>query len=251
MDVLLGFPFNAHGLLALIRDFDRALPIHLVGGFDWCSQMAGVVCLWYSPSLFEGSKWAFIVSYYLEFALVQGAEDLQNFVQFSDWSLNSKFFQLMLIPGKLQRIFKLLDFLLSLLLFIKLITLRLDNKRQLALLTSNTLHHIGICSMKSILQQLLGCFIIFWHSVHAFIKYPQTILNFTLQWLKADVTVINNMKGHPIDHSHTSLQWAYIRKWGRGLGGQFHTNHFILSTRASSWRLCLQECGKGLISTAL
>ena len=27
----------------------------------------------------------------------------------------------------------------------------------------------------------------------------------------------------------------------------FHTNHYILSTRASSWCLCLQECGKGLI----
>ena len=92
MDGLLVFPFNVHGLLEPIRTFDWALPIHLVGGFDWCSLMMGVVCLWYSPSLVQGSKWALIVSYYLEFALVQGAEDLQNFVQISDWSLNNIFF---------------------------------------------------------------------------------------------------------------------------------------------------------------
>ena len=45
--------------------------------------------------------------------------------------------------------------------------------------------------------------------------------------------------------SRIPLQWANIKKWGRGSGGQFHTNHCILSTRASSWCLCLQECGKG------
>ena len=44
-----------------------------------------------------------------------------------------------------------------------------------------------------------------------------------------------------------TLHWANIKNWGRGSGqGQFHTNHCILSTRASSWCLCLQECGKGL-----
>ena len=30
---------------------------------------------------------------------------------------------------------------------------------------------------------------------------------------------------------------------GGGLGGQFHTNHRVLSTRASTWCLCFQECG--------
>ena len=50
-----------------------------------------------------------------------------------------------------------------------------------------------------------------------------------------------------IDLSRITLQWANIKKWGRGSGGQFHTNHYILSTRASSWCLCLQECGKGLL----
>ena len=29
------------------------------------------------------------------------------------------------------------------------------------------------------------------------------------------------------------------------LGGQFDTNHCILPTQASSWCLCLQECGNG------
>ena len=43
------------------------------------------------------------------------------------------------------------------------------------------------------------------------------------------------------------LQWANIKKWGRGSGGQFHTNHCILSTRASTWCLCLQGFGKGLL----
>ena len=51
-----------------------------------------------------------------------------------------------------------------------------------------------------------------------------------------------------IDLSRITLQWANIKKWGRGSGGQFHTNHYILSTRASSWCLCLQECGKGLLA---
>ena len=49
-----------------------------------------------------------------------------------------------------------------------------------------------------------------------------------------------------IDLSRITLQWP-IKKWGHGLGGQFHTNHCIVSTRASSWCLCLQECGKGLL----
>ena len=43
-----------------------------------------------------------------------------------------------------------------------------------------------------------------------------------------------------------SLQCANIKKWGRGSGGQFHTNHCVLSTRPSTWCLSLQECGKGL-----
>ena len=50
-----------------------------------------------------------------------------------------------------------------------------------------------------------------------------------------------------IDLSLILLQWANIKKWGRGLGAQFHTNHCILSIRASTWCLCLQECGKGLL----
>ena len=52
---------------------------------------------------------------------------------------------------------------------------------------------------------------------------------------------------HFIDLSRITLQWANTKKWGRGFGGQFHTNHCILSTWASSWCLCLQECGKGLL----
>ena len=52
---------------------------------------------------------------------------------------------------------------------------------------------------------------------------------------------------HFIDLSRITLQWANTKKWGRGLGGQFHTNHCILSTWASSWCPCLQECGKGLL----
>ena len=50
-----------------------------------------------------------------------------------------------------------------------------------------------------------------------------------------------------IDLSRIPLQWANIKKWGRGLGAQFHTNHCILSIRASTWCLCLQECKKGLL----
>ena len=50
-----------------------------------------------------------------------------------------------------------------------------------------------------------------------------------------------------IDLFCITLQWANMKKWGRGLGGQFHTNHCILSTWASSWCPCLQECGKGLL----
>ena len=38
---------------------------------------------------------------------------------------------------------------------------------------------------------------------------------------------------------------------GRGSGGQFHTNHCIMSIRASSWCLCLQECEKGLLGGLL
>ena len=48
---------------------------------------------------------------------------------------------------------------------------------------------------------------------------------------------------HSIDLSACiPLQWANIKKWGRGSGGQFHTNHYILSTRASTWYLRLQGC---------
>ena len=44
-----------------------------------------------------------------------------------------------------------------------------------------------------------------------------------------------------------TLQWVNIKKWERGSDGHFHTNHWSLSTRASSWCLCLQEGGKGLL----
>ena len=54
-----------------------------------------------------------------------------------------------------------------------------------------------------------------------------------------------------LDLSRITLQWAKIKKWGQGSGGQFHTNHCILSTRTSSWCLCLQECGKGLLVAIL
>ena len=43
-----------------------------------------------------------------------------------------------------------------------------------------------------------------------------------------------------IDLSRIPLQWASMNKWGRGSGGQFHTNHCILSNQASTWCLCLQ-----------
>ena len=44
-----------------------------------------------------------------------------------------------------------------------------------------------------------------------------------------------------------TLLWANIKTLRRGSGqGQFHTNHCILPTQASSWCLSLQECGKGL-----
>ena len=50
----------------------------------------------------------------------------------------------------------------------------------------------------------------------------------------------------PIHLSRILLQWANTKKWGRGSGGQFHTNHCILSTRGSSWCLCSHKCGNGL-----
>ena len=49
------------------------------------------------------------------------------------------------------------------------------------------------------------------------------------------------------DLSHITLQWANIKKQGQGSDGHFPTNHCILSTRASSWCLCVQECRKGLL----
>ena len=53
------------------------------------------------------------------------------------------------------------------------------------------------------------------------------------------------------DLSRITLQWANIKKWGRDSGGQFHTNHCILSTRTSSCCLCLQECEKDLLVAIL
>ena len=47
-----------------------------------------------------------------------------------------------------------------------------------------------------------------------------------------------------IDLSRVLLQWANTMKWGWGAAGQFHTNHYMLFTLASSWCLCLQECRK-------
>ena len=44
-----------------------------------------------------------------------------------------------------------------------------------------------------------------------------------------------------------TLKWANVRTWERGSDGHFHTNHCSLSTRVSSWCLCLQDCGKGLL----
>ena len=52
-----------------------------------------------------------------------------------------------------------------------------------------------------------------------------------------------------INLSRITVPWANIKKWVWGSGRQFHTNHCILPTRASSWCLCLQECGKGLLRT--
>ena len=52
-----------------------------------------------------------------------------------------------------------------------------------------------------------------------------------------------------INLSRITVPWANIKKWVWGSGRQFHTNHCILPTRASSWCLCLQECRKGLLRT--
>ena len=50
-----------------------------------------------------------------------------------------------------------------------------------------------------------------------------------------------------IDLCRITLQWANIKKWGRGSGGQFHTNHYILSTwvfrRVSSAAKCPSMLG--------
>ena len=52
------------------------------------------------------------------------------------------------------------------------------------------------------------------------------------------------MTRQPLDLSRITLLWANIKKWGQGSDGHFHTNHCILSTRASSCYLCLQECAQ-------
>ena len=49
------------------------------------------------------------------------------------------------------------------------------------------------------------------------------------------------------DLSHIMLQWANIKKQGQGSDGHFHTNHCIVSIRALSWCLFLQQCRKGLL----
>ena len=54
-----------------------------------------------------------------------------------------------------------------------------------------------------------------------------------------------------IDLSRITLQWANVKKWGWGSGGQFHINHCILSTQTSSWCICWKECGKGLLTSIL
>ena len=41
-----------------------------------------------------------------------------------------------------------------------------------------------------------------------------------------------------------TLQWVNIKKWERGSDGHFHTNHWSLSTRASSWCFIYRKAGK-------
>ena len=66
-------------------------------------------------------------------------------------------------------------------------------------------------------------------------------------------SVFSSLRGlmtrQPLDLSRITLLWANIKKWGQGSDGHFHTNHCILSTRASSCYLCLQECRKGLLAS--
>ena len=66
-------------------------------------------------------------------------------------------------------------------------------------------------------------------------------------------SVFSSLRGlmtrQPLDLSRITLLWANIKKWGQGSVGQFHTNHCILSTRASSCCLCLQEYRKGLLAS--
>ena len=74
--------------------------------------------------------------------------------------------------------------------------------------------------------------------------YVRLHLKYTGQW---NFSLRNlSMKIPEIDLSRIVLQWANTKKWGRGSRGQFHTNHCMLSIRASNWCLCLRECGKGL-----
>ena len=53
------------------------------------------------------------------------------------------------------------------------------------------------------------------------------------------------------DLSHITLQWANIKKQGQGSDGHFHTNHCIVSIRASSWCLFYSNAGKVYCQTCL
>lgn len=54
-----------------------------------------------------------------------------------------------------------------------------------------------------------------------------------------------------IDPSRTPLQWANIKKWGRGSRGQFRTNHCILSPKTRVEAFVYRNAGKFYYSNSV
>ena len=126
--------------------------------FEHSSQLKGSLMLWPKPH----NLFTLLCLSLSKTELWVGLVNIRCFL----WCTN---FLVWAVPDKLQWFLKLSLFLLSFLLILKLIFLCLYNKWQGPFLVTHSVHYLGICSMKTIAQQLFCSLIVFRYSLHTFI----------------------------------------------------------------------------------
>ena len=88
------------------------------------------------------------------------------------------------LPVKIQCLFQLFLSLFPFILLFKFLFFCFDYKRDFRSPLTKGCKNTGISSSQPILKQLFGCFVVIRDSVHTFVEYPETILDFALGFTK-------------------------------------------------------------------